>query len=109
MTEQAARAQIVHNGVMNPDRTLAGAGCHPAPRKETAYRDIRDLIGAGKSADALTLAREALLARRKLELSYAKADGAATKRTVRPLGSFSGAVDAGRLVRIASGFPEPPA
>jgi len=39
-------------------------------------------IGAGKSADALTLAREALIARRKLELSYAKADGAATTRTV---------------------------
>jgi predicted DNA-binding transcriptional regulator YafY len=45
-------------------------------------------IGAGTSADALTLAREALIARRKLELSYAKADGAATKRTVRPLGIF---------------------
>ena len=45
-------------------------------------------IGAGQSADALTLAREALIARRKLELSYAKADGAATKRTVRPLGIF---------------------
>ena len=45
-------------------------------------------IGAGASADALTLAREALIARRKLELSYANADGAATKRTVRPLGIF---------------------
>ncbi len=49
---------------------------------------VPSTIGAGKSADALTLAREALLARRKLELSYAKADGAPTKRTVRPLGIF---------------------
>ena len=49
---------------------------------------VPSTIGAGKSADALTLAREALIARRKLELSYAKADGAATKRTVRPLGLF---------------------
>jgi predicted DNA-binding transcriptional regulator YafY len=49
---------------------------------------VPSTIGAGKSADALTLAREALIARRKLELSYAKVDGAATKRTVRPLGIF---------------------
>ena len=49
---------------------------------------VPSTIGAGTSADALTLAREALIARRKLELSYAKADGAATKRTVRPLGIF---------------------
>ena len=49
---------------------------------------VPPIVGAGKSADALTLAREALIARRKLELSYAKADGAATKRTVRPLGIF---------------------
>jgi predicted DNA-binding transcriptional regulator YafY len=49
---------------------------------------VPSTIGAGKSADALSLAREALIARRKLELSYAKADGAATKRTVRPLGIF---------------------
>ena len=49
---------------------------------------VPSTIGAGTSADALTLAREAVIARRKLELSYAKADGAATKRTVRPLGIF---------------------
>ena len=49
---------------------------------------VPSTIGAGKSGDALTLAREALIARRKLELSYAKADGAATQRTVRPLGIF---------------------
>jgi predicted DNA-binding transcriptional regulator YafY len=49
---------------------------------------VPSTIGAGKSTEALTFAREALIARRKLELSYAKADGAATKRTVRPLGIF---------------------
>ena len=49
---------------------------------------VPSTIGAGKSAEALALARQALIARRKLELSYAKADGAATKRTVRPLGIF---------------------
>ena len=49
---------------------------------------VPSTIGAGKSADALMLARGALIARRKLELSYATADGAATKRTVRPLGIF---------------------
>ena len=38
--------------------------------------------------DALGLAREALIARRKLELSYATSDGVATTRTVRPLGIF---------------------
>ena len=45
-------------------------------------------IGGGRSADALTVAREALVAQRKLQLSYAKADAAETTRTVRPLGIF---------------------
>ena len=49
---------------------------------------VPSTIGARGSADSLTLAREALIARRKLDLSYATADGAATKRTVRPLGIF---------------------
>lgn len=49
---------------------------------------VPSTIGAGPAADALTLAREAVNARRKLVLSYAKADGAATSRTVRPLGIF---------------------
>lgn len=49
---------------------------------------VPSTIGAGKLAEALTLAREAVNARRKLELSYAKAEGPATKRTVRPLGIF---------------------
>lgn len=45
-------------------------------------------IGAARSADALSLAREALIARRKLRFSYANARGEATARTVRPLGVF---------------------
>ena len=49
---------------------------------------VPSIIGAGTSADALGLAREALIARRKLELSYATSDGVATTRTVRPLGIF---------------------
>jgi predicted DNA-binding transcriptional regulator YafY len=49
---------------------------------------VPSTIGAGRSAEALTLAREALIDRRKLELSYAKIDSAPTKRTVRPLGIF---------------------
>jgi predicted DNA-binding transcriptional regulator YafY len=49
---------------------------------------VPSTIGTGQIADALTLAREALIARRKLELSYANADGAASTRTVRPLGIF---------------------
>jgi predicted DNA-binding transcriptional regulator YafY len=42
----------------------------------------------GQPAGPLASAREALVAHQKLELSYATADGAATKRTVRPLGIF---------------------
>ena len=49
---------------------------------------VPSTINAATSADALGRAREALIARRKLELSYAPADGAATDRTVRPLGIF---------------------
>ena len=49
---------------------------------------VPSTIGAGQSAEALALAREGLIAGRKLELSYAKADGATTTRTVRPLGIF---------------------
>jgi predicted DNA-binding transcriptional regulator YafY len=45
-------------------------------------------LGGGRSADALMLAREALIARRKLALTYAKTEGPATTRTVRPLGIF---------------------
>ena len=49
---------------------------------------VPSVVGAGRSAEALTLAREAVVARRKLEVSYANADGVATRRTVRPLGIF---------------------
>ena len=49
---------------------------------------VPSIIGAGGSADALAVAREALIARRKLELSYATSDGVATTRRVRPLGIF---------------------
>jgi predicted DNA-binding transcriptional regulator YafY len=49
---------------------------------------VPSTIGAGTSAEALAIAREALIACRKLELSYAKAEAPATKRTVRPLGIF---------------------
>jgi predicted DNA-binding transcriptional regulator YafY len=49
---------------------------------------VPSIVGAGASAAALALAREAVIARRKIELSYAKADGAATTRIVRPLGIF---------------------
>ncbi len=45
-------------------------------------------IGGGKSADALSVAREALIARRKVRLKYAGAQGPDTERTVRPLGVF---------------------
>lgn len=59
-----------------------------APLVATTRLFVPSTIGAGKSADVLALAREALTARRTLELSYANANGAATTRTVRPLGIF---------------------
>jgi len=45
-------------------------------------------IGAARSRDALALAREALVERRKLRINYANAGGEQTQRTVRPLGVF---------------------
>lgn len=48
---------------------------------------VPPIAGAAGSA-ALTAAREALIARRKLELSYTKADGEPSRRVVRPLGVF---------------------
>jgi predicted DNA-binding transcriptional regulator YafY len=41
-----------------------------------------------RSADALTIVREALIARRKLRFKYTGAQGGGTERTVRPLGVF---------------------
>ena len=49
---------------------------------------VPSIVGAGKSAEALALAREAVIARRKLAVSYATAGGVVTTRTVRPLGIF---------------------
>jgi predicted DNA-binding transcriptional regulator YafY len=49
---------------------------------------VPTIVGARRSAEALAIAREAVVARRKLELSYADAGGGATKRIVRPLGIF---------------------
>jgi predicted DNA-binding transcriptional regulator YafY len=45
-------------------------------------------IGGRRSGDALGLAREALVGRRKLRITYAKENADATERTVRPLGIF---------------------
>lgn len=42
----------------------------------------------GQSAAALAIAREALIAQRRLQLTYADERGAATVRAVRPLGLF---------------------
>jgi predicted DNA-binding transcriptional regulator YafY len=49
---------------------------------------VPSIVGAAGSAGALTVAREALIARRKLELSYANAGGDGSTRVVRPLGVF---------------------
>jgi predicted DNA-binding transcriptional regulator YafY len=49
---------------------------------------VPSTIGSSRSADSLTAAREALIARRKLRFSYANAAGVGSKRTVRPLGVF---------------------
>ncbi|MGE3275845.1 MAG: helix-turn-helix transcriptional regulator [Vicinamibacterales bacterium] len=49
---------------------------------------VPPMLGIGQAAAALATAREAVIARRKLELGYADADGAASTRVVRPLGIF---------------------
>ena len=45
-------------------------------------------IGGRRSADGLAVAREALIAQRRLRFSYENERGEATERTVRPLGVF---------------------
>jgi predicted DNA-binding transcriptional regulator YafY len=45
-------------------------------------------IGRGRTADALTVAREALTGRRKVRMKYTGVTGDATERVVRPLGLF---------------------
>jgi predicted DNA-binding transcriptional regulator YafY len=59
-----------------------------APLLTDARLFVPTTIGGARSADALSVAREALIARRKLQLSYANAGGAGSERTVRPLGVF---------------------
>ena len=49
---------------------------------------VPNVVGGGKSADALALVREAVVGRRKVRMRYAAPDGASTERTVRPLGIF---------------------
>jgi predicted DNA-binding transcriptional regulator YafY len=59
-----------------------------APLLSEARLFVPSTLSGGKSADALSLAREALIDRRKLRLTYANAKGDGTERTVRPLGVF---------------------
>ena len=49
---------------------------------------VPNIVGGGRSAAALGVAREAVIARQKLQISYATGEGKATERTVRPLGIF---------------------
>jgi len=49
---------------------------------------VPNVVGAGKSAEPMGLAREALVTRRKLRIAYAAKDGKETERTIRPLGIF---------------------
>ena len=46
------------------------------------------MVAMGKSAAALAVAREALIAQRRMRLTYASERGEETERTVRPLGVF---------------------
>src|SRR5262245_3005438 len=59
---------------------------------EPLLRDTRlfvpSSIGGRASADALSIAREGLIARRKLRFTYTGTRGDTTHRTVRPLGVF---------------------
>jgi len=49
---------------------------------------VPSIVGGGRSADGLALAREALVTRRRLRFRYATERGDASERTVRPLGVF---------------------
>jgi predicted DNA-binding transcriptional regulator YafY len=49
---------------------------------------VPSTLGGGRSADGLAIAREALVARRRLRFHYANERGDASERTVRPLGVF---------------------
>jgi predicted DNA-binding transcriptional regulator YafY len=49
---------------------------------------VPTVLGATRSAEGLAIAREALIARRRLRFRYANERGDASERTVRPLGVF---------------------
>src|SRR5207253_7257095 len=59
-----------------------------APLVSDARLYVPSAIGARRSSDALSVAREALIARRKIHFTYTSPNGATTDRTVRPLGVF---------------------
>lgn len=59
-----------------------------APLLDDTRLFVPGIVSAKESADALGVARGALIERRKLHLRYADAKGAGTDRTVRPLGIF---------------------
>lgn len=49
---------------------------------------VPSTVGGAASADALSIAREALISRRKMRFTYNTGVGDASERTVRPLGVF---------------------
>src|SRR5258708_21451195 len=49
---------------------------------------VPNIVGGGRSAAALGVAREAVIARQKLQISYATREGKATERAGPPLGIF---------------------
>ena len=59
-----------------------------APLLEDTRLFVPGIVSARESADALGVARGALIERRKLRLRYADAKGSGSERTVRPLGIF---------------------
>jgi predicted DNA-binding transcriptional regulator YafY len=59
-----------------------------APLLEDTRLFVPGIVSAKESADALGVARRALIDRRKLRIVYADASGAGSERTIRPLGIF---------------------
>ena len=59
-----------------------------APLLDDTRLFVPGIVSAKESADALGVARHALIERRRLRLRYADAKGASSDRTVRPLGIF---------------------
>jgi predicted DNA-binding transcriptional regulator YafY len=49
---------------------------------------VPSTVSGARSADGLAVAREALVARRRMRFAYTSESGEATERTVRPLGVF---------------------